>query len=774
MTDALVDLSTQPPASRVGGKAARLGRLMGQGWPVPSAVAVPFETIAGLADGDPATLSQLTEDLATWMTPHRQYVVRSSADVEDHGQQTFAGQFASVAGVADTPGAIAAVHTVIASAATPQVRQYARRVGVDPAALRMAVIVQEMVVPVVSGVAFSRDPVTGADRVIVEAVVGVGDRLMGRGATPQRWSTGADGDDEQPTSPVMPASVHRRVVNTVRSVARATGETVDLEWVWDGRQVQVVQWRPVSSRTRKPRVWSSRMARDMLPGLIPPLVWSVNVPVLSRTWVGIVHEAIGDTDLTADELVRPFGYRAYFNATAFGQVFESLGMPEDAMERMRDGSSESTMRPSLTALVHRGPVMARFARSLWTWPRHALPVLAEVERQQRLEQSIEVPALTDTQLIERVERLRRVLAQIARLNIITPLLADGWASAIRRTAKRAGIDPESVDPGQELAAVRSLSPAHVLSTIDLRDDRAWAQFLERFGHLSDSPNDCSRPTWAEQPDAVRVSLAGRPEVEHGPRVSFAVADRTGGSTKISSARTELLAAVPPWRRRRVARMWSRIALLRLVRERIGYTYARVYALFRPTFLEIGRRLVARDTLTDPEDVFLLTLQEVRSAVQGQLPRAAALVSARRTEMAEAEGLHWPERIVGDDPVPVRGRAGATVLHGVPTSHGRHTGPARVVTSLADACEIGPDDVLILPAADVTWTPLLLRAGAVITETGGMLSHASIVARELGLACVAGVDGATRIPQGTTLGVDGAAGEVVLLQVTGLEEQEADA
>ena len=108
--------------------------------------------------------------------------------------------------------------------------------------------------------------------------------------------------------------------------------------------------------------------------------------------------------------------------------------------------------------------------------------------------------------------------------------------------------------------------------------------------------------------------------------------------------------------------------------------------------------------------------------------------------------------------------GARVLTGVPTSRGRHTGPARVVTSLARAGDIGPDDVLVLVAADVTWTPLLLRAGAVVTETGGMLSHASIVARELGLPCVASVEGATDIAEGAMVCVDGASGEVLVLGV----------
>ena len=72
-------------------------------------------------------------------------------------------------------------------------------------------------------------------------------------------------------------------------------------------------------------------------------------------------------------------------------------------------------------------------------------------------------------------------------------------------------------------------------------------------------------------------------------------------------------------------------------------------------------------------------------------------------------------------------------------------------------------IAVLAASDVTWTPLLLCAGAVVSETGGMLSHASIVARELGIPCVASVAGATAIPDGSRVAVDGGAGDVIVLE-----------
>ena len=121
----------------------------------------------------------------------------------------------------------------------------------------------------------------------------------------------------------------------------------------------------------------------------------------------------------------------------------------------------------------------------------------------------------------------------------------------------------------------------------------------------------------------------------------------------------------------------------------------------------------------------------------------------------------PEVIVGDDFVPRRPGEGGRVLRGVATSPGRCAGPVRVIRSLKEGDSLRAGEVLVLAASDVTWTPLFSRAIAVVTESGGMLAHASIVARELGIPCVASATGATALPDGAQVFVDGYAGEVVL-------------
>lgn len=83
----------------------------------------------------------------------------------------------------------------------------------------------------------------------------------------------------------------------------------------------------------------------------------------------------------------------------------------------------------------------------------------------------------------------------------------------------------------------------------------------------------------------------------------------------------------------------------------------------------------------------------------------------------------------------------------------------MVRSVGEAGRVEPGDVLVIPYSDVGWTPMLARAGSIVAESGGLLSHSSIVAREFGIPCVVSVAGATRIPDGVVVRVDGFTGEI---------------
>ena len=101
------------------------------------------------------------------------------------------------------------------------------------------------------------------------------------------------------------------------------------------------------------------------------------------------------------------------------------------------------------------------------------------------------------------------------------------------------------------------------------------------------------------------------------------------------------------------------------------------------------------------------------------------------------------------------------MTGVTTSRGYSYGPVRVVLGLDDFNKVQPGDVLVIPFSDVSWSVLFSRAKAIIAESGGMLSHSSILAREYQIPAVVSVSGAMQLIDEMLVTVDGYRGEVIL-------------
>jgi phosphohistidine swiveling domain-containing protein len=766
----LIDLAARRP-SGVGGKAESLAWLIAQQRRVPPGFVVPFDVVAALAAGG-ATEVRLREALAARIDPVRTYAVRSSANVEDGLTRSFAGQFASVLDVGGVDAIVAAIREVAASATSPSALAYAARGHTMSVGLRMAVIVQEMVTPVTSGVAFSKNPLTGLDEVVVEAIPGRGDALVQDGATPDRWVHRWGEMVDRPAVPRTDADLVGEVARETRRIARAYGRPADLEWVHDGQQVHWVQLRPLTG-LEGVTVYSNRIAREVLPGLVKPLVWSINVPVVNRAWVKLFTEAIGPNAIDPNRLAKSIAYRAYFNMSTIGEIFVALGMPRESLELLLglpSGADRPRFRPTAATMRHT-PRMLRLMGRLNRYDRRLERELPEIEAGYRALAAEEVGALTEDELLRRVDGLARLTERAAYANIVAPLLMNLYGALVRRRSAAAGVDPARVDPAHGLPGIRDHDPrtslaelaaaaaaldeetrvslrAGGLAVLHARGDCAGLlvgveAFLDRFGHLSDSGNDFSSARWREDPDlVVRMVLDAVPPTAGDP---------LGWS--------DLAPRVSVLERPILRRVFRRAGRFRQHREAVSFLYTYGYGLFRPTFLELGRRLVRAGLLDAPDDVFYLVLDELRGLVASREP-AHALVAHRRSEMEEARDLDLPAIIVGDDFVPRRRRpTGARELRGVPSSRGTYRGPVRVIRSSGEFDRMRDGDVLVVPFSDVAWTPLFARAGAVVAESGGMLSHSSIVAREQGVPCVVSVPGACDLRDGAIVHVDGYGGVV---------------
>ncbi|NND84090.1 MAG: hypothetical protein HKN46_02970 [Acidimicrobiia bacterium] len=696
------------------------------------------------------------------------WAVRSSATGEDGQTASWAGQFATVLDVETTDGVRDAIEAVLASAEGASAEAYRSRIeGADTT--EMAVIVQRMVRPVASGVAFSRNPTTGLNEVILEAVSGRGDALVGAGVTPERWIERWGGWAERPDdSNVLPEAVVRQIAEQTREIAEQFREPVDVEWVWDGDQVWWVQVRPITG-LEEIGVYSNRISREVMPGMIKPLIWSVNVPVVNRAWIRLFTEFIGPNDLRPEDLASSFAYRSYFNMKAIGDIFEALGMPRDGLEMLLGLPSDTkpSFRPGLATLRHVPRMLAASVRLL-RYGRRVQRDVDELRERFAAIGSEDLATIDDRALLGRVDEVARVTTDAAYANIVTPLLANAWTGLFRRTVGRHvedtdELDLDLTDPDNPFDPNPSLTHLRAeIETIDgLADELAeqgpealppelreeFAELLERFGALSDSGNDFSVPSWNEQPGHVLALALDHVNVE--------------GSRSPTPWR-DAMVGTGVFRRWLVGRLHRSARTYVAHREAVSFTYTAGYGMLRPHYLEVGRRLVERGSLTNPDDVMFLTAGEARDALLAGTPGIADIASARKADMARLTDVRMPETIFGDDFVPVPHSEGdVDQLHGVPTSRGWHRGTLRVVMGIADGPKVAPGDVIAVPFSDVGWTPIFARAGAVIAESGGMLSHSSIVAREYRVPCVVQVDGATRLPDGATVVVDGYTGTITV-------------
>jgi pyruvate,water dikinase len=744
-----------------GTKARNVLRLRLLRMAVPTSRVLTYTAAERLAAGDPSARRELLSRVARHFDVTTGLAVRSSADVEDGDAVSYAGRFTSVLDVRGAHDLVDAVAQVVHSARPP---------------VRMGVLVQQMVPPVVSGVAFTVDPATGLHDVVVEAVAGRGDRLVQDGVTPQRWVVRGTALVTGPEPALLDDDVVIDLADQARRTARRWGRPLDLEWVFDGHRVVWVQARPVTAVADVP-LYSRRIARDVLPGEVLPLVLSVNAEVVNPAWVDVLTCLVGDVQVDPSRMARTFGQRAYFDMTAFRDVFAALGLPSDALERLMGlpGLEPGRgLRPGVTAVRH----VPRATRQVVRWARiDPDAVIALLERAQA-DPDPALESLDDRQLLAALEHAIARARAVARLSIDVPLVHAAHEALLRRlVARRQGPHPLHLDlgrdderadldpstavqrlaealgtaPADDLAAVRR-SGAAALQRPGLAEARTALDTLtQRFGHLAERSNNLSLPTWAEQPDVpVRLALArlDQPPARRDPAALH---------------RTDVLADAPAPTRVLLGRLCDRTADLRVLREQVSLGYGATYMRLRPIALAVGARIAAAGRLDQAEDVFMLSLDEVRHALRDGDDDLRPLVAQRRHEAAESADLELPDVVIGDGFVPTRATRGELVeLRGAAASAGRHVGVLRVLTSLAEGERLRPGDVLAVETTDVTWTPLFDRAGAVVTEAGGLLCHAAIVAREHRLPCVVSASGCTRLPDGATVQVDGYAGTVRLL------------
>jgi phosphohistidine swiveling domain-containing protein len=353
-----------------------------------------------------------------------------------------------------------------------------------------------------------------------------------------------------------------------------------------------------------------------------------------------------------------------------------------------------------------------------------------------------------------------------------------------------GFANESANAGMELEKLADLAsslPA-VSSSIkagqfgDLEDAEGGPAFLERFNSFLDRYGWRAEnwslphvPTWAEEP-SIPLGLVGRylNDREHSPSASIrrAIELREAASREIEG---RLRPEARDRYRQLLAAAQSHVA----VSEERAMWQLLIVGNCRAPIMALGRKFVAAAVIEEANDIFFLSPAEIRDSAHEPRDRND-VVRARKTDLEDWKRLSPPTSVALPLVIPegstfsqmmrrfffgtavVGEGPGERTLKGNGASAGVARGKARIIQSLNESERLERGEVLVCRATSPPWTPLFAVAGAVVTETGGVLSHSAICAREYAIPCVVGAaEATTKIRDGAMVTVDGTKGTVVI-------------
>ncbi len=302
------------------------------------------------------------------------------------------------------------------------------------------------------------------------------------------------------------------------------------------------------------------------------------------------------------------------------------------------------------------------------------------------------------------------------------------------------------------------------------------EFLSQYGHRAETWG-ISYPSWVEDPSPAIKSLKDFLSQQNRDLTTELQELAEERDRLIATAREQLV-GYPAQAREQFEFILAGATVAYYLSEEHGF-WIDSYGIdcVRQVILEVGRRLAARGALAERDDIFHLTFAEARDTFTQPGTDRHELIAERKAELVAHRDMHVPPALGTEPPGPPPDNPlfrtlgkffGAPpppsdepgVLRGAAGSAGRARGIARVVRSLADAQRLQPGEILVTETTAPAWTPLFASAAAVVTDTGGMLSHCAVVAREYMIPAVVGTGMATAvIPDGATIEVDGSAGIV---------------
>jgi phosphohistidine swiveling domain-containing protein len=738
-------------------------------------------------------LDQELRQILKFMLKKGPVAVRSSCTAEDMPGVSFAGMYTTSLNIKDVDSGIEAIISTWDSVDNERVRKYREHMNITSG--DMAVIIQKQLEPEVSGVIVTQSPLSVSE-ILIECCSGLGEKLVSGKISPTRYHINLEGKIECKGKNLLTLAQVKKLTKTGKEIERLFKAPQDIEWAFEDDKLFILQARPITSVIRAAkntgRVWCNANVRETIPDPISPMGYSF----FEKIWFpGIVIDTFG-FPLTIEQyekyppVERVLG-RLYWNmnnTAAYGRSIEpilkftgagtaidpQLGM---AMENIDVNAIPSPLSFtkmflfSLKAMIR----MPWFLTKSFFMFRHAKRVIDQA--------CVEIDQLAQNMcptadFIEGTYNVRNwiqiisgqlsrryfsgILLSVFYLAVLSKLL--GWrmgkqGEAFARMTTYGLLDKT----GEMVLALRSLAVcAHSKiscvndKTLDeLYDNdpdfhRRYDAFIAEFGHRGPAEFDVASITWHEDRFLVYSVLKNPP--------------RSKKSIERSRVIQDILKDLPSFERYVTRLFIPRIETLTAIRENGKHYVFKILSKVKDQLLILEDDLIKKGLLEKARDIFFLCLDDLEAIREGTLSKEKTLklLSERKAEWYKYLNIKVPDIVYEDGEQVFLSTRGKTDLSGTPLSYGRVCGRARIIESFADTNILEKGDIMITNHTDPGWTPLFSVVSGVVIEVGGLICHAAMVARELGLPAIVLPGAMSSIPDKAMIELDADTGKVALM------------
>lgn len=777
-------------APAAGGKGLSLAKLFQSGYPIPDGcILLPEAFIQDdlREEAWQAVREQLTRLRKGKTIP---FAIRSSAAVEDSQKASFAGEFESVLDIRSDQEIREAIQTVLKSRHSQRVKSYSLAQGLQNDEYSITVVIQKMIQPDFAGVLFTVNPLTGnLSQMTGNYTSGLGEKLVSGEISASEFSI--DRPQGSYHGPEEIAPIIKNLHRYAHAIENAAGCPQDIEWASKGKEVAILQARPITTLNNFDPIrgvwndshkgnflWSATNLMEASPEVLTPFTASLHSYL----------DGHGGPSLS----VKNYS----LNGIIGGRFYANISVQVSAFARFFKGDAHRAYREisGWWGEIPEDLEIPLIPLTCSEWSQNVLPGLLRSSRMFAAYRKKEKRFLAGNaaRCKELNNKIKNTTTKEGLLNLwnqeVFPLYRDSLihvvAAASDQQVKLERDLLQYADPDVVNALLSNLSglsgqfesmgPAIGLGMI-LNGKMTQEAYMEAYGHRGVNEGEAAWPRPAEDPKWLDSQLE---EWEKNP-VNLDVL-RQQQKNAFDKAWQRFSSQNP----RQASPFQKRIfqaAKAAYQREAVRSEATRGMTVLRTFALRAGSLLGIAD------EIFYLTIDEVLELLSGrENSNVMALIPIRKETFQQYCALPpYPALICGrfdpftwgSDPnrrtdvydaqtqrvAEIGNPDHSDTLHGFAGALGIVEGTVRKLNSFEESSQFQTGEILVTTMTNIGWTPLFPRAAAIVTDLGAPLSHAAIVARELGIPAVVGCKDATmRLETGDRVRVDGGKGCVQIL------------